>query len=169
VAFLGLLWAAVLIPVVYKGVAARRAHFLSSFGNGLHALEQAEGFFGPADDGRAGAELQQRPSNAALLRSILAGLLIAVGLSLLVAVVTSQRAMVAVNLALDNCLLAFVALIVQRRDNLANARRPVDLVAAEVVPIDIAPPAPRRVYTAGVPVIAAPVAGALTASIASTG
>ncbi|MDQ6910249.1 MAG: hypothetical protein M3Z84_05620 [Actinomycetota bacterium] len=182
VAFLGLLWAAVLIPVTYKAVAARRARFASSFGHGLQALEQAEGFFGPPDDRRAETPLPEPAlnelipvssvrgiANAALLRSILAGLLIAVVLSLLVAVVTGQRAMFAVNLALDDCLLAFVALIVRRRDTLARSRRPVEPVAPEAVPIEIDPPAPRRVYTAGVPVIAAPVAGALTASVASTG
>lgn len=174
-AFLGLFLAAVLIPVAYKAIAARRARFASSFGDGLHALEQAEGLFDPEPLPEPSSnELTPVPSvrsiaNAALLRSILAGLLITVVLSLLVAVVTRQRAMFAVNLALDDCLLAFVALIVRRRDTRARRRRTAHPVVTEDLPIEIDPPAPRRVYTAGVPVIAAPVAGALTASVASTG
>lgn len=177
VALLGLLWAAVLIPVVYKGVAARRAQFASSFGDGLQALEQAEGFFGPIDEPAAARAIPEPPPvlpnggaiNAALLRSILAGLLVAVVLSLLVAIVTAQRGAVAVNLALDNSLLAFVALVVQRRDARNHGRRKVPRPEPEVAEIEPSSSAPRRVYTAGVPVIAAPVAAALNASVASAG
>jgi hypothetical protein len=179
VAFLGLLWAAVLIPVAHKAVATRRAYFTSSFGDGLQALEQAEGFFGPID-APAAEHATRRPApalsasvvvDAALLRSILAGLLVAVGVSLLVAIVTTQRGAVAVNLALDNCLLAFVALVVRRRDQRNHVRRKVPGPEPELLEIqfEMEPPAPRRVYTAGVPVIAAPVAAALNASVASAG
>jgi hypothetical protein len=166
VAFLGLLWAAVLIPVGYKAVAARRARFASSFGDGLQALEHAEGFFATldapsAERAPARQPRSQSPStdparalsggaggvNAALLRSVLAGLLIAVVVSLLLAVVTAERPMLAVNLALDDCLLAFVALIVHRRDTRSLALRRVGLAVPEAVELEIEPPALRRVDT----------------------
>jgi hypothetical protein len=108
-------------------------------------------------------------------------LLVAVGLSLLVAVASPQRATLAVNLGLDNCLLMFIALVVRRRDVRSHAVRSVarvDATASEFEvdpsfeverPLEIDRRAPRPVYSAGVPVIAAPVVGALSASIASTG
>lgn len=171
IAFLGLLWAAVLGPVIYRAAMARRAHFAASFGNGLEALEHAEGFFAPVDRPVADspAPLTQEARRAALLRSILAGLLVAAALSMVLAVVTAQRAMLAVNLALDDCLLVFVALLVLRRD--ARARRhsvrpaPVDADAYEPV---VVAPLPRPVYSSGVPIIAAPVVGALSGSVATT-
>jgi hypothetical protein len=188
--FLALLWAAVLVPVFLKALAARRAYFASSFGDGLHALEQAEGFFAQ-DERHEAADADDGPPgrlgvtvNAALLRSVLAGLLIAVLVSGALAVLTAERSMLAVNLALDNCLLLFVAFLVLRRDARAEALAPAlttrDLATAATAAIATAPteaapapgraqaaPAPRRVYSGGTPVIAAPVVGALSGSVAS--
>lgn len=180
--FLALLWAAVLIPVAVKVVAERRAYYTSSLGDGLHALEQAEAFFdaGPDSYARAVYAPDSAPGsdqgdlcgplstiNVALLRSILGGLLIAAVVSLVAAVVTSQRAMLAVHIALDDCLLAFVGLLVLRRDAGVQQRSP-QLAPEEVCGELEIPPAqtpPRRVYTAGVPVIAAPVVGAMSGSL----
>ncbi|HUQ63966.1 MAG TPA: hypothetical protein VM121_09435 [Acidimicrobiales bacterium] len=177
--FLVLLWAAVLVPVAAKVVGSRRAYFASSFGDGLQALEQAEGFVGtdPELHARAVYALEPTPGvdgaessgplgtiNAALLRSILGGLLIATVISLAAAVVTSQRAMLAVHVALDDCLLAFVGLLVLRRDASIRRRSPQPVPERDVVSFDGAPllRPPHRVYNAGVPVIAAPVVGAMS-------
>jgi hypothetical protein len=173
--FLALLWAAVLVPVAVNMVANRRAYYASSFGDGLQALEQAEGFFGPDADlppepavGFGGAEAigPFGGVDAALLRSILAGLLIAVVVSLVVAVVTSQRAMLAMHIALDDCLLGFVGLLVLRRDASDRRRSAQPTHAPERAGVLVDEPAPpRRAYAAGVPVIAAPVVGAMTGGL----
>jgi len=189
--FFTLLCAAVLIPVALKVVEERREFFASSFGGGTEALDQPADFFGTSErfdvvGPRAVDAGSSRPTadrdSAALLRSILAGLLIAVGVSLLAALVTSERSMLAVTLALDDCLLVFVALLVVRRDARAGARvRPSLSVAragrplrdgdecAEAAAVELEPRLARRVYTSGAPVIAAPVVGALRGSVATTG
>lgn len=96
---------------------------LRSFGGGLPPLSESHAF-GPASDspsiGRAPAipALQGRlaPHRARRLRRVLAALLMAAALTLFAALVLSSRVAWGLHLLVDNALLAYVALLVRRRD-----------------------------------------------------
>lgn len=175
---LGFLWAAVLLPVAWKAHQERQAKFVSSLETGLQALGQAGAetatvdtdFVTPDADDRAARPAGRPQSPAAHLRSILAGLLVAVAVSLFVAVVTSQRAMLGVHLAILDSLLAFVALLVIRRDARSRPRtqRPRRRPHLPAPPVPEPVALPRPVYSAGVPVISAPlVSHAMTSTPAN--
>lgn len=166
---LGFLWAVVLVPVGWKAHQERQQKFVSSLGDGLQALEQAGAE--ALTDERGEVSLGRGPDHAAPgepavsvvahLRSIFAGLLIAVVVSLFVAVVTSQRAMLGVHLAIVNSLLAYVGFLVTRRDARAKPGRPASQTEPEAhavaAAVHAAPTPPRPAYSAGIPVISAPV------------
>jgi hypothetical protein len=133
VALLVVLWLAVLVPQAVKSHNERRQEFLDSFERGL-------GVLGAATPARAAAvvELRARPSrararaSAAKRRRTILGLLLAsMALSAALLVVVGGRTALAVHLAVDNCFLAYVGLLVRWRDS-----RPI----RRATPL---PPAPR--------------------------
>lgn len=129
IAFLVVLWLAVLVPQAVKSHKERRQEFLDSFERGLGAL-------GAATPTRAVVRAEparrqparRRPSSAAQRRRTILGLLLAsMAVSLAPAVLLGGRTALAVHLAVDNCFLAYLGLLVRRRDR--RAARPVTRTA----------------------------------------
>lgn len=96
---------------------------LRSFGGELPPLEDSPAFGSASDNpsiGRAPAISALRgrlgPHRAQRLRRALAALLIAALLTLVAAIVLSSRLALGLHLLVDNVLLAYVALLVRRRD-----------------------------------------------------
>ena len=145
-------WLAVLVPQAVKARADRERDFLDSFQRQLGALDPSSrglGYVSGADglgpvsgvdglgpvsgaDGpdaiRAApappptAAARRRAAQARRRRAILAGLLLSVVVSLPPVLLVGGRVSLAVHLAVDNCLLAYLCAIVRRRDLRAAAR-----------------------------------------------
>lgn len=131
VALLVALWLAVLVPQAVKNHNERRQEFLDSFERGLGAL----GATTPRRAVKVAAEpavrqpVRRRPSAAKRRRTILGLLLVSMAISLVPAVVVGGKTALAVHLAVDNCFLAYVGLLVRWRDS--RTARP----AAPVAPL----------------------------------
>ncbi len=119
-----ILWLAVLVPQAVKSHKERRQEFLDSFERGLGAL-------GAATPSREAAREQpawkqparRRPSSAAKRRRTILGLLlVSMAVSLAPAVAMGGKTALAVHLAVDNCFLAYIGLLVRWRDR--RAARP---------------------------------------------
>jgi uncharacterized membrane protein len=136
VMLLVVLWLAVLVPQAVKSHKERRQEFLDSFERGLGALGAAT----PAravvqDEPAPKPPARRRPSSAAKRRRTILGLLLgSMAVSLAPAVAVGGKTALAVHLAVDNCFLAYVGLLVRWRDRRAAhpaARRaPTSLDAA---------------------------------------
>ena len=129
IAFLVVLWLAVLVPQAVKSHKDRRQEFLDSFERGLGAL----GATTPAravvrgEPARKQAA-RRRPSSAAKRRRTILGLLlVSMAVSLAPAALMGGKSALAVHLAVDNCFLAYVGLLVRWRDR--RAARPVTRTA----------------------------------------
>ncbi|HEX2023654.1 MAG TPA: hypothetical protein VHF00_03055 [Acidimicrobiales bacterium] len=129
IAFLVVLWLAVLVPQAVKSHKERRQEFLDSFERGLGALGAATPGRAAVRDERARKQpARRRPSSAAKRRRTILGLLLAsMAVSLAPAALMGGKAALAVHLAVDNCFLAYVGLLVRLRDR--RAARPVSRTA----------------------------------------
>lgn len=138
------LWLAVLVPPAVKRHQERRQEFLESFQVGLGALgattppasvfDLEGGAATPAARPHRTATAGRRadrPSPAQRRRTILALLLGSMGISAVPVVVVGGKAALAVFLAVSNCFLAYVALVVRRRDARPATVRPKVLATTD--------------------------------------
>ena len=126
----GLIWVVAVAVAAMKVRAETRLESvegfqrqLRSFGGGLPPLKGAPALGPPVDE----PVLPKAVNPAPLLRHILAGLLVAVVVSLVYAVVASTKSAWGLHLFVNDCLIAYLALLVRRRDarahDTARARR----------------------------------------------
>jgi len=123
-------WLAVLVPQAVKGHLERRRELVDHFSRQLGALEAAS----PAvpepvahsEETGLPPPPRRRMSAARRRRRVVAGLLVSVAFSGLAAVAAPAKSTLAVNLLAADCLIAYVSLLVRRRDLLAarTGRRP---------------------------------------------
>jgi hypothetical protein len=146
-------WLGVLVPQAVKARADRERDFLDSFQRQLGALDPSHGLgpvsgadgLGPvsgadeADATRAApapppaAAARRRVAQARRRRAILAGLLVSVVVSLPPVLLVGGRVSLAVHLAVDNCLLAYLCAIVRSRDlRAARTARPLSPAAPAI-------------------------------------
>lgn len=125
VAVIVVLWLAVLVPQAVKSHNERRQEFLDSFERGLGALGAAT----PARAAEVAEERARRPtrarrraSAAKRRRTILGLLAVSMAVSFVPAVAVGGKTALAVHLAVDNCFLAYVGLLLRWGDR--RAARP---------------------------------------------
>jgi hypothetical protein len=129
VVLLVVMWLAVLVPQAVKSHKERQQEFLDSFERSLGALGAAT----PARTAEVGGERavpakpRRRASAAKRRRTILALLLASMALSFVPVVAIGGKTALAVHLAVDNCFLVYVALLVRWRDR--RSSRPAGRVA----------------------------------------
>lgn len=116
VVLLVLVWLLVLVPQALKERAEQRRDFVDSFQRNLEALSRGEQ--PPV------ATVKRRRSPAERRRRIVAGLLLSVVVSVVPAVALPGKASLVVHLAVDNCFLAYIALLVRLRDSRVPAVAP---------------------------------------------
>ncbi|HEX2274381.1 MAG TPA: hypothetical protein VHG90_10965 [Acidimicrobiales bacterium] len=123
VAVIVVLWLAVLVPQAVKSHNERRQEFLDSFERGLGALGAAT----PARAAEVAEERARRPtrarrraSAAKRRRTILGLLAVSMAVSFVPVVAVGGKTALAVHLAVDNCFLAYVGLLVRWRDSRAT-------------------------------------------------
>ncbi|HWC11405.1 MAG TPA: hypothetical protein VG455_09305 [Acidimicrobiales bacterium] len=140
-------WLLVLVPSAVRAHAERRREFIGSFHRQLGALEasstSASITSAGAHETRA-AEPKQggRRSATARRRAILGGLVLSMVVTLLPLFVLPGKLSLAVHLAVDNCFLVYVGLLVRRRDTRAATKvtaRPPVAVAQGGDPLVLAP------------------------------
>jgi hypothetical protein len=127
-----LVWLAVLVPQAVKAHTQRRQAFLDSFSRQLGALEAA----GPGAPPTA-SRVPRRVTPAQRRRTVLVGLLLSMLVSALPVVVVSGKVALVVHLAVDDCFLAYVALLVRWGASRARASA---LPPAPAVPLVVAGP-----------------------------
>ena len=132
-------WLLVLVPSAVRAHAERRREFIGSFHRQLGALE-ASSTSAVAHETRAAAEPEpgRRRSAAARRRAILGGLLLSMVVTLLPLFVLPAKLSLAVHLAVDNCFLVYVGLLVRRRDARAATRAPARPPVAVAVAVAVA-------------------------------
>jgi hypothetical protein len=107
---------------------------LRAFAPGLPSLDDDNRFHSIAEIRGASATA----GTAELLRRILAALLVTVAVSFLVALAAGTRTAWCIHLLIDNALIAYLALLVHRRDKLASSGT------------ELAAPRPRLAFPRGV-------------------
>jgi len=133
---LGVVFLAVVVPQALTARSDRQREFLDSIQFHAGVMPAAEPA-APALHGRSRSTIDRR-------KSIFVFLLVALGVSAIPAIVTPGKATLGAQLAVDNCFLAYVGLLVRWRDARAPVRAPApapapipDLVltAASVQPV----------------------------------
>jgi hypothetical protein len=110
-------WLLVLIPAAVRAHAERRREFIASFHRQLGALEASSTSSVALENPFAPEPTPVRRRRAAeRRRTIVAGLLLSVVVTLLPALVLPGKLTLAVHLAVDNCFLLYIGLLVRRRD-----------------------------------------------------
>ena len=122
-------WLLVLVPSAVRSRAERRREFIGSFHRQLGALEASSASPVVTETPTSRQPTAVRPRTAAERRqTILVGLLLSMVVTLLPLFIFPGKLALAVHLAVDNCFLAYVGLLVRLRDaRLARtgAARPV--------------------------------------------
>ncbi len=112
---LGLIWAAVLLPPVFRARAERRQKFIESFREQMDALDNRRVRATEVDAKRV-RQARRKPSPAQRRRDILGGMLGALMGSLVLGVFPSLRMVWVLHLFLLNLFLGYVALLAHQRD-----------------------------------------------------
>jgi hypothetical protein len=116
------LWLLVLVPSAIRSHAERRREFIGSFHRQLGALEASSTSSVATDRAAARPPTAVRPRTAAeRRRTILVGLLLSMVVTLLPLFVFPGKLAIAVHLAVDNCFLLYVGLLVRWRDAVLSA------------------------------------------------
>ncbi|MFN2607998.1 MAG: hypothetical protein ABR511_08880 [Acidimicrobiales bacterium] len=106
-------WLVVLVPQSVKARAEQRREFVDSFSSHLEALSRGEQ---PPEPGP-----RRRPSPPQRRRRTVAGLLLSMAVTALPAALMPGKLSLIVHLAVDDCFLLYVALLVRCRDARAIA------------------------------------------------
>ena len=113
-------WLLVLVPSAVRSYAERRREFIGSFHRQLGALEASStSYVAPETPAARQPTAVRRRTAAERRRTILAGLLLSMVVTVLPLLVFPGKLALAVHLAVDNCFLLYVGLLVRRRDSLA--------------------------------------------------
>jgi hypothetical protein len=126
-----LVWLAVLVPQAIRAHTQRRQAFIDSFSRQLGALEAAGPGAGPTP-----VKAPRRATPAQRRRTVFVGLLLSMVVSLVPVIVVSSKVALVVHLAVDDCFLAYVALLARSGDLRARAAAPS---AVPVGPLVVAP------------------------------
>ncbi len=135
-------WLLVLVPSAVRSHAQRRREFIGSFHRQLGALEASStSSVAPETPTAAEATQGRRTSAAQRRRTILAGLLLSMVVTLLPLLAFPGKAALAVHLIVDNCFLLYLGLVVRWRDARAAARAaaPVPVPARDGEALVLAP------------------------------
>jgi hypothetical protein len=125
-----LIWLAVLVPQAVRAHSQRRQAFIDSLSRQLGALEAA----GPGAPPTP-APAPRRVSPAQRRRSVFVGLLLSMIVSLVPLVVVPGKVALVVHLAVDDCFLAYVALLARWAGSRASPAAP-----APAAPLVVARP-----------------------------
>jgi O-antigen ligase len=123
------MFAAVVVPQAWKARTERHQDFLDSIH--LHA-----GVERPPD---GPPPARRPPSTLARRRTVFKALLASVGVSAVAAVVFPAKASLIAQLAVDNCLLAYVGQLVRWRDARSPVRAPVPAPDMVLTPSSVQP------------------------------
>ncbi len=140
---LGLIWAAVLLPPVFRARAERREKFIDSFREQMGALDNRKARATEVDRNagrkvRRALKVPRKASPAQRRRDILGGMLGALTGSLVLGIFPSLRMVWVLHLFLLNLFLGYVALLAHRR-NLALRRVRVRVRRPPVPRVALAP------------------------------
>lgn len=127
---LGLIWAAVLFPPVFRARAERREKFIDSFREQMGALDNRKVRATEVD--RRKVRVRRKASAAQRRRDILGGMLGALMGSLVLGMFPSLRMVWVLHLFLLNLFLGYVALLAHRRNVARRKVRPVRKPAPRV-------------------------------------
>ncbi|MDQ6797562.1 MAG: hypothetical protein M3011_05990 [Actinomycetota bacterium] len=136
---LGVVFLAVVVPQALTARSDRQREFLDSIQLHAGAMPGLDEPPVPAPPG------PRTRSTIARRKSVFVFLLVALGVSAIPAIVTPAKATLVTQLAVDNCFLAYVGLLVRWRDARAPVRAPAPVTAPDLV---IAPTSVRPVLRA---------------------
>ncbi len=118
-------WLIVLVPSAVRSRAERRREFIGSFHRQLGALEASSAWSVGVDMTAAEPSKLRRRSAAQRRRTIFVGLLLSMIVTAVPLLVFPGKLALVVHLAVDNCFLLYVGLLVRWRDTRGAALAPI--------------------------------------------
>ena len=133
-------WLLVLVPSAVRSRAERRREFIGSFHRQLGALEASSTSPVVTETPTGRRPTPVRPRTAAERRkTILVGLLLSMVVTLLPLFIFPGKLALAVHLAVDNCFLAYVGLLVRLRDARVAVTAASPVAPGDGEPVVLAP------------------------------